>query len=115
MPDTKISQLPVATVVNDADVVVLNQGGVTKQAARSLVKGAGTVTSVVAGTGLTGGTITGSGTIAVSYGTTAGTAAQGNDSRLSDSRTPSGAAGGDLKCCCTGVHFKRHLDKACRC
>ena len=56
----------------------------------------GTVTSVTGGTGLTGGTITASGTLAVSYGTTAGTAAQGNDSRLSDSRTPTGAAGGDL-------------------
>jgi hypothetical protein len=56
----------------------------------------GTVTSITAGTGLTGGTITSSGTLAVSYGTTAGTSAQGDDSRLSDSRTPSGAAGGDL-------------------
>lgn len=50
--------------------------------------GAGTVTSITAGTGLTGGTITDSGTIAVSYGSTAGTAAQGNDARLSDERTP---------------------------
>jgi hypothetical protein len=58
--------------------------------------GAGTVTSITAGTGLTGGTITTSGTVAVSYGTNAGTAAEGNDSRLSDSRTPSGTAGGDL-------------------
>jgi len=56
----------------------------------------GTVTSVTGGTGLSGGTITGSGTLAVSYGSTAGTAAQGNDSRLSDSRTPTGTAGGDL-------------------
>lgn len=48
----------------------------------------GTVTSIIAGTGLTGGTITGSGTLAVSYGTSAGTACQGNDSRLSDARTP---------------------------
>ena len=31
-----------------------------------------------------------------SFGTTAGTFAQGNDSRLADSRAPSGAAGGDL-------------------
>lgn len=30
------------------------------------------------------------------YGTTAGTSAQGNDSRLSNSRTPTGSAGGDL-------------------
>jgi hypothetical protein len=56
----------------------------------------GTVTSITAGTGLSGGTITASGTLTVNYGTTAGTAAEGNDSRLSDSRTPSGAAGGDL-------------------
>ncbi len=48
----------------------------------------GTVTSVVGGTGLTGGTITATGTLAVSYGTTAGTACEGNDSRLSDARTP---------------------------
>jgi len=58
--------------------------------------GSGTVTSVTGGTGLTGGTITTSGTLAVSYGTTAGTACQGNDSRLSDARTPTGSAGGDL-------------------
>ena len=48
----------------------------------------GTVTSVVGGTGLTGGTITATGTLAVSYGTTAGTACEGNDARLSDARTP---------------------------
>lgn len=46
------------------------------------------VTSIVAGTGLTGGTITTTGTIAVSYGTTSGTACEGDDARLSDSRTP---------------------------
>jgi len=55
--------------------------------------GSGTVTSVaLAGTGLSisGSPITASGTITanVSYGTTAGTACQGNDSRLSDARTP---------------------------
>lgn len=49
----------------------------------------GTVTSVAAGTGLSGGTITTSGTLSVSYGTTAGTACQGNDSRLSNSRPAS--------------------------
>ncbi len=49
----------------------------------------GTVTSVIAGTGLTGGTITTSGTLSVSYGTTAGTACQGNDSRLSNARPAS--------------------------
>ncbi|MEK9737904.1 MAG: hypothetical protein VW239_11330, partial [Candidatus Nanopelagicales bacterium] len=50
--------------------------------------GTGTVTSVTGGTGLTGGTITSSGTLAVSYGSTAGTACEGNDARLSDARTP---------------------------
>lgn len=45
-----------------------------------------------AGTGLT---LTGS-SFSVDYGTTSGTAAEGNDSRLSDSRTPTGSAGGDL-------------------
>jgi hypothetical protein len=58
--------------------------------------GTGTVTSITGGTGLTGGTITTSGTLAVSYGTSAGTAAEGNDSRLSDARIPTGSAGGDL-------------------
>jgi len=68
MADVKISELPVASTVTDADIVVINQGGTTKTAARSLVKGgsSGTVTSVTAGTGLSGGTITGSGTIALS-------------------------------------------------
>jgi hypothetical protein len=58
--------------------------------------GTGTVTSITAGTGLSGGTITNSGTIAVNYGSTSTTSCVGNDSRLSDSRTPSGSAGGDL-------------------
>lgn len=47
---------------------------------------------VIVGTGL-GVT---SGTVSVTYGTTSGTACQGNDSRLSNSRDPTGAAGGDL-------------------
>lgn len=53
--------------------------------------------SVLAGTGLTGGgALSADVTLAVSFGTAAGTAAQGNDSRLSDSRAPSGTAGGAL-------------------
>jgi hypothetical protein len=58
--------------------------------------GTGTVTSVTGGTGLNGGTITTTGTLSVKYGTTAGTAAEGNDARLSDARIPTGSAGGDL-------------------
>ena len=37
MADVKISALPTASVVNDADILVLNQGGDTKTAAKSLV------------------------------------------------------------------------------
>jgi len=52
--------------------------------------GAAVVTrSISAGTGLTGGgDLSADRTLTISYGSTAGTAAQGNDSRLSDSRTP---------------------------
>lgn len=46
----------------------------------------GTVKSITAGSGLSGGTITGSGTIAVNFGTTSGTVAQGNDSRFGDAQ-----------------------------
>ena len=48
----------------------------------------GAVSEITAGTGLTGGTITGTGTIAASFGTSAGTICQGNDSRLTNGRTP---------------------------
>lgn len=48
--------------------------------------------AVIVGTGLG----VSSGTVSVTYGATSGTACQGNDSRLSDARTPTGAAGGDL-------------------
>ena len=48
---------------------------------------------ITAGNGLTGGgSLAADRTLAVSYGTTAGTAAQGNDSRLSDARTPTAHA-----------------------
>ena len=50
--------------------------------------GGGTVTSVTAGDGLLGGTITGTGTIDCNFGTAGNTICEGNDSRLSDSRTP---------------------------
>jgi hypothetical protein len=70
-------------VLNALQYIANNPGG----------GGGGTVTSIIAGTGLTGGIITTSGTIAVSYGTTAGTAAEGNDARLSNSRTPIAHAG----------------------
>ena len=57
-----------------------------------VVIAAGHMVSVTAGTGLTGGTITTSGTIAVDFGTAAGQVCQGNDSRLTNNRTPSAHA-----------------------
>lgn len=56
-----------------------------------------TTRQVISGTGLTGGgNLTADRTLAVSFGSTATTACVGNDPRLSDARTPTGAAGGDL-------------------
>jgi len=66
----KISNLPPAAIANDADVVPIVQGGVTKKAAISLVR--------------------------PTFGTGPTDACVGNDFRLSNSRPPSGTAGGDL-------------------
>lgn len=66
----KISDLPSAAIANDADVIPLVQGGTTKKAAISLVRPA--------------------------FGTGPTDACVGNDSRLSDSRIPTGSASGDL-------------------
>jgi len=66
----KISNLPPAVSVNDADLIPIVQGGTTKKATANLIRPA--------------------------FGTSAGTACEGNDARLSDSRTPSGTASGDL-------------------
>lgn len=52
---------------------------------------------VIAGTGLTGGgTLAADRTLSASFGSSAGTITQGNDGRLSDARTPTGSATGDL-------------------
>lgn len=66
----KISNLPAATLVNDADFIPIVQTGVTKRATASMVRPV--------------------------YGTAANTTCEGNDPRLSDPRTPTGAASGDL-------------------
>ena len=85
MADIKISELPVATVVNDADVLVINQGTTTKQATRALVNG-NTVVSISGGaTGLlpntaTSGTVTLSGTLLPANGGTGVTASSGANS-----------------------------------
>jgi hypothetical protein len=53
------------------------------------IGGVPTSRSISAGTGLIGGgDLTANRTLTVSYGSTAGTACQGNDARLSDARTP---------------------------
>lgn len=63
----------------------------------SLASKANTTLTLTAGTGLTGGgDLSGNRSFAISFGSTAGTACQGDDSRLSNARTPSGNAGGDL-------------------
>lgn len=47
----------------------------------------GTLTSIIAGTGLNGGTITSSGTISANFGTTSGTICAGDDSRVVNAAT----------------------------
>lgn len=93
----KISNLPAATVVNPSDVVPIVQSGNTKKAAASLLRttDASQLTSgTVDVARLPVGSTVSSGV--VQLGTSAGTACEGNDSRLTNSRNPTGAAGGDL-------------------
>jgi hypothetical protein len=84
MADIKISQLPVASVVNDADIVVLNQGGDTKTAAKSLIVAGLTnttqvsalITQQIAGiTPASIGAVATSGIIAIANGGTGATTA----------------------------------------
>jgi hypothetical protein len=65
-----------------------NINGVSFNGSADITVTATTTNALTLGTGLTGTSFNGSGAItaAVSYGTTAGTACQGNDARLSDSR-----------------------------
>lgn len=74
MPDIKISQLPAATAVNDNDIVVLNQGGDTKTAAKSLiVAGLATTGQVNAITPASIGAVATSAIIAINKGGTGAT------------------------------------------
>lgn len=75
-----------------SDPVTLAQSQVTSLtsdlAARALA-----ATSILAGTGLSGGgTLAADRTLSVAYGSTGGTACEGNDARLSDARTPTAHA-----------------------
>lgn len=94
---TRITDLPVASTVNSSDVLPIVQSGTTKQAVSSLLKttNASDLTSgTVSAALLPAGTTSVAG--ALRLGSTSGTACEGNDARLSDSRAPSGSAGGDL-------------------
>ena len=60
-----------------------------QNAAATLASAALKTTTITAGTGLSGGgDLSADRTLTVTYGSTAGTACQGNDARLSDARTP---------------------------
>ena len=107
-----LTVVPLEVTVGLSDVVGIPSGGTTNQVLSktsnadyqagwaTVSAGAGTVTSITAGNGLTGGTITSSGTISADIATSGGgTALQlvsATDSRLSNDRTPTGAAVGDL-------------------
>ena len=107
MADTKISQLPVAGSITGTELVPLVQGGATKQTTvasivASMGGGTGTVTSVATGTGLTGGPVTTTGTIALANTTvTAGTYTAANitvdaQGRITAAANGSGAGGGTV-------------------
>lgn len=97
MDGTRISDLPSASTFTGAELVPVTQGGVTVKATSTQFKttNAGDLTSgTVANARLPLSSTSNTGIIQI--GTTAGTACDGADSRLSNSRTPSGSAGGSL-------------------
>lgn len=77
-----------AEAFSDSDTVLMTAAAVAdKIESYGYTTQVGDITGVTASTGLTGGGTSGTVSLAVSYGTAAGTACQGNDSRLSNSRT----------------------------
>jgi hypothetical protein len=87
-----ISGSSASTTGNAATATILQTtrtiNGVNFNGSANITVTANTTSTLTLGTGLTGTSFNGSAavTAAVSYGTTAGTACQGNDSRLSDAR-----------------------------
>lgn len=94
--DTMTGELALPDSSPDTALAAASKGYVDGVAAGK----ASTATQIIAGTGLNGGgTLAADRTLSVAFGTTASTACVGNDSRLSNSRTPtahatSHAAGG---------------------
>lgn len=83
-------------IVGGSDELTLSQSQITGLTGALAAKADGS-TAWTSGTGLTGsGTLAGGITYAANFGSSVGTVCEGNDSRLSDARTPTGAAGGDL-------------------
>lgn len=83
--DTMTGELTLPDSSPDTALNAASRGYVDAQTATR----ASASTQILAGTGLTGGgTLAADRTLTVAYGNGAGTAAQGNDSRLSDARTP---------------------------
>lgn len=94
---SKITQLTSATSITGNELVPLVQDGTTKKVASILLKttnAADLTTGVISNARLPIGSTTSAG--ALQIGTTSGTACDGADSRLSNSRPPSGSASGDL-------------------
>ena len=81
----KLQGVPVASGTPGGGQVLTYNGAASRWEAATPAQG---VASLVAGTGISIGGSATSPQISVLYGTTAGTAAQGNDSRLSDARAP---------------------------
>src|SRR5882757_10407921 len=68
MSNTKISSMPIASALGGTEQLAGVQAGANVNITPAQIKtftGGGTVTSVIAGAGLTGGTITATGTIAL--------------------------------------------------
>lgn len=93
----KISQLSSATTLTGTELVPVVQGGTTKKATSADFKttnAADLISGTVAAARLPVGSQVNPGILQL--GTLSGQACAATDSRLSDSRTPSGVAGGDL-------------------
>lgn len=93
----KISAFPPAATLTGAELVPIVQDGGTVRTTASAFKTTN-ATDLITGTVNTNRLPVASSSFAgiIQIGTTGGTACEGNDGRLSNSRAPSGSAGGDL-------------------